>query len=257
MPWGLADAFSSANDPTPYQFGYVDRNQIADAYFYNLLPEITIFEFNGFYPQGLSLHSTTNRLPWDDDSNYRIIGAAAARAGFRWVSVTSQAFSVGPDSSKTDPNRVHADDMGGADQAFTIGPDPSKTDPDRFNTYDMEVTSRQRSRRVIVSTGWASSRSILVVPTSWRDHIWSYSSEPEDLHDMYTRMHAEIEKQWRVARENGLALVLLFHPVKFVGKPFHDDQFFEFRRTLLERAKQRAVPVMTFSDYADRLASMQ
>ena len=222
-----------------------------------MLPEIAIFEFNGFYPDGLSLHSTTNRLPWDDDSNYRIIGAAAARAGFRWVSVTSQAFSVGPGSSKTDPNRINADDMGGTDQAFTIGPDPSKTDPDRFNTYDMEVSSRQRSRRVTVSTGWGSSLSILVVPTSWRDRVWTYSFEPEDLRDMHTRMLAEIEERWQVAHEHGLALVLLFHPLKFVGKPYLDDQFLELRRTLLERAKQRAVPVMTFSDYADRLASMQ
>ena len=116
MPWGITDAFARAGDPTPYQYGYLDRDQILSAYYQNLLPEIAIFEFNGFYPQGLSLHSTTNRLPWDDDTNYRIIGAAAAEAGFRWVSVTSQAFSVGPD--------------------------PRMTDPAKFNHYDREVTSQ-------------------------------------------------------------------------------------------------------------------
>lgn len=231
MPWGLTDAFSPGGDPTPYQYDYIDRDQVLAAYFQNLLPEIDIFEFNGFYPEGLSLHSTTNRLPWDDDTNYRIIGAAAARAGFRWVSVTSQVFS--------------------------IGPDPARMDSRRFNAFDREVTSEQPSRWVRVRTGWRSSRSILVVPTSWRDHYRSNSSDPEDIKEMYARMREDIDRHWRVARERGLALVLLLHPVKYVGKPVHDEQFFEFRRTLLEQAKALAVPVMTFSDYASRLTSMQ
>ena len=231
MPWGLTDAFAAAGDATPYQYNYVDRGQVLDAYFHNLLPEIAIFDFNGFYPQGLSLHSTTNRLPWDDDTNYRIIGAAAARAGFRWVSVTSQAFS--------------------------IGPDPSKSDPRRFNAYDGEVTSRQQSRWVKTPSDWRSSRSILVVPTSWRDHYRSDPSDPEDVRLMYARMLEDIDRHWKVAKENGLALVLLLHPVKYIGRPLHDDLFLEFRKTLLERANKQAVPVMTFSDYANQLASMR
>ncbi len=231
MPWGLTDAFAAAGDPTPYQFAYVDRDQILSAYFHNLLPEIAIFEFNGFYPKGLSLHSTTNRLPWDDDTNFRIIGAAAARAGFRWVSVTSQAFSVGPD--------------------------PRRTDPRRFNAYDGDVTSEQPSRWLRVATGWGSSRSILVVPTSWRDHYRSESANPEDVSRMYARMREDIDRHWRVAKERGLPLVLLLHPVKYIGRPVHDQMFFEFRRALVEHAKKQAVPVMTFSEYTDHVISMQ
>jgi hypothetical protein len=231
MPWGLTDAFAAWRDPTPYQFGYVDRDQVLRAYFHNLLPEIAIFEFNGFYPEGLSLHSTTNRLPWDDDSNYRIIGAAAARAGFRWVSVTSQEFSIGPDRTRTDLRR--------------------------FNQYDSEVTSRQPSRWVRIPTGWLSSRSILVVPTSWRDSYIAESTDPEEVPRLFARMLEDIDRHWRVAKERGLALVLLFHPAAFVDKPLYDERFFEFKRSLLERAKTEAVPVMTFSDYANRLASMQ
>ncbi len=119
------------------------------------------------------------------------------------------------------------------------------------------MTSEQPSRWVRVRTGWRSSRSILVVPTSWRDHYRSNSSDPEDVQEMYARMREDIDRHWRVARERGLALVLLLHPVKYVGKPVHDEHFFEFRRTLLEQAKALAVPVMTFSDYANRLTSMQ
>lgn len=231
MPWGLTDGFAVVGDWTPYQFDYLDRDQILDAYFHNLLPEIAIFEFNGFYPQGLSLHSTTNRLPWDDDTNYRIIGAAAARAGFRWVSVTSKAFSVGPD--------------------------PRKTDPRRFNFYDKDVTSEQPSRWVRVATGWRSRRSVLVVPTSWRDQYRTESLDPEDVTDMYARMREDIDRHWQVAKERGLALVLLLHPVKYVGTPVHDELFLEFRRALVDRANKESVPVMTFSDYANHVAAMQ
>lgn len=231
MPWGLTDAFAGWRDPTPYQYGYLDQDRIFRAFFHNLLPEVEIFEFNGFYPEGLSLHSTTNRLPWDDDTNYRIIGAAAARAGFRWVSVTSQAFSLGTDRTKTDLSR--------------------------FNEYDSEVTSRQPSRWIRIPTGWLSSRSILVVPTSWRDRYVAESDGPEQAPLLFARMREDIDRHWRVAREHGLALVLLLHPAKFVGRPGHDEQFFELRRSLVERAKAEAVPVMTFSEYARQLASMQ
>ena len=230
MPWGLINAFATGGDRTPYQFVYVDPDRILRAFFHNLLPEITIFEFNGFYPRGLSLHSSANRLPWDDDTNYRIIAGAAARAGLRWVSVTSQAFS--------------------------IGPDPRRTDPAKFNAYDREVTSRQRSRWVHVRTGWGSTQSILVIPTSWRDHYYTKSTDPEHIGRVYTAMLEDIDRHWQVAREQGLALVLLLHPVKYVGLPIHDDMFFELKRTLLERAKRQGVPVMTFSDYTSRLASM-
>jgi hypothetical protein len=231
MPAGLRNAFIAVGDPTPYRFDFLDRDQMIDAYFHNLLPEVQIFEFNGFYPEGLSLHSSTNRLPWDDTVNYRIIGAAAARAGLRWASVTSQAFS--------------------------LGSDPSKTDPNRFNAYDDDITSHQPSRWVTVRTGWRSRHSTLVIPTSWRDHYWIESEDPQELRNMYSTMLEDIERHWRVAEENGLPLVLLIHPVKYVGKPLHDELFLEFRRALVDRAENRSVPIMTFSEYTSHLASMR
>lgn len=231
MPWGITDAFAAYSDATPYQYRYLNENQILNAYYRNLFPEIAIFEFNGFYPEGLSLHSTANRLPWTDDTNYRIIGAAAARAGFRWVSVTSRAFS--------------------------IGPDPTHTDPNLFNAYDPYVTSRQPSRWIRIPTGWGSTRSILVIPTSWRDAYHTESEDPEEIRDMYARMRKDIDRHWKVAREKGLPLVLLMHPVYRVGVDAQDELFFNFRRDLLEKAKRLDVPVMTFSEYADHLAAMQ
>lgn len=231
IPGGLTNAFIVVSDPTPYQFDYLDQDQLVDAYYYNLLPEIAIFEFNGFYPDGISLHSTTNRLPWDDWVNYRIIGTAAARAGLRWVSVTSQAFSLGPDRNKTDPYR--------------------------FNDYDDEITSRQPSHWVRIRTGWRSHHSTLVIPTSWRDQYWTESIDPLEVREMYADMLEDIDRHWRAAKERKLALVLLLHPSKYIGKPLHDELFFEFRRSLVERARMEAVPVMTFSEYASHLSSMQ
>ena len=108
-----------------------------------------------------------------------------------------------------------------------------------------------------VRTGWLERRTILVVPTSWRDHYRSESSSEQDVRAMYERMHEDIERHWRVAREEGLALVLLLHPVKFVGRPLHDEMFYQLKRTLLEEAKARSVPVMTFSEYTSKLASMR
>ena len=230
MPRGLGDAFDVASDLTPYQYGYVDKDQVLAAYYHNLLPEIDIFEFNGFYPRGLSLHSTTNRLPWDDDTNYRIIAAAAARAGFEWISVTSQAFSVrrGP---------------GGSGR--------------RADLYDREITSRQPSRWIRVPDGFSSTRSILAVPTSWRDQYLTRSTEEDDIRRMYALMREDIDRHWKAARDEGLALVLLFHPSKYLGKAVHDQQFLELRRALLEDAARLDVPVMTFSEYAARLEAMR
>jgi hypothetical protein len=231
MPQALTNAFIIGGDPTPYQFGHLDQDQMIGAYFHNLIPEIAIFEFNGFYPEGTSLHAAANRLPWDDDVNYRIIGAAAARAGLRWVSVTSQAFSIGPDRANPDPLR--------------------------FNDYDRVLTSRQPSQWVSARTDWRTRHSTLVIPTSWRDKYWTDSLDPQVVRDMYARMLEDIDRHWQAAKEDNLALVLLFHPSKYIGKPLHDERFLDIRRTLIERARGEAVPVMTFSDYTARLASMR
>ena len=231
MPWGLTDAYSAYNDWTPYQYGYLDKDEVLESYYHNMLPEAAIFEFNGFYPEGVSLHSTSNRLPWNDDINYRIIGAAAAHAGFAWVSVTSQAFSVGPD--------------------------PTRMDPSRFNLYDSEITSRQPSRWIRVPGEWGSTKSILVIPTSWRDSYPIDSTDPDDIREAYALMRKDIDRHWKAAREDGLPLVLLIHPVYRVGVDVHDELFFELRRDLLDKARQLEVPVMTLSEYANHVAAMQ
>jgi hypothetical protein len=70
-------------------------------------------------------------------------------------------------------------------------------------------------------------------------------------------MLEDIDRHWQAAKEDNLALVLLFHPSKYIGKPLHDERFLDIRRTLIERARGEAVPVMTFSDYTARLASMR
>lgn len=231
MPWGLMDAHAAFGDATPYQYFYLDRDQISNAYFHNLLPEIAIFEYNGFEPTGLSLHSTTNRLPWDDDTNYRVIGAAAARAGLEWVSVTSQKFSIGSDRNNMDRSR--------------------------FNRYDADITSRQRSFWLDVSIDWWTRRSVLIVPTSWRDHYQSESTEPDDVRKMYENMLRDINRHWKVAKSKKLALVLLFHPRRHVGLPVTDALFFDFRRMLVERARSEDIPILTFSEYTKKMASMR
>ena len=231
MPWGLTGAYSGVKDWTPYQYGYLDRDQVLESFYHNLLPEIAIFEFNGFYPDGISLHSTSNRLPWTDDVNYRIIGAAAAHAGLDWVSVTSQAFSVGADRTRADASR--------------------------FNQYDSTITSRQRSRWIRVPDGWGSTRSVLVIPTSWRDAYQKRTADPQDIRDTYARMRKDIDRHWKAAREEGLPLVLMIHPVYRVGVEHHDELFYEFRRDLLETARQLDVPVMTLSEYTNYVAAMQ
>ena len=231
MPWGLTNADTGWADWTPYQYGFLDMDQVLESYYHNLLPEISIFEFNGFNPEGVSLHSTSNRLPWSDDINYRIIGAAAAHAGLSWVSVTSQAFSVGPDRTKTDVSR--------------------------FNNYDSEITNRQRGPWIRVPTGWGSTKSTLVIPTSWRDAYSEESTGLKDPREIYALMREDIDRHWKVAREEGLPLVLLIHPVYRVGVEVQSELFFNFRRDLLDEARRLGVPVMTLSEYANRVAAMQ
>lgn len=230
MPWGLTDAYAGWHDWTPYQYGYLDKDRVLEAFYHNLLLEVAIFEFNGFYPEGISLHSTSNRLPWSDDINYRIIGAAAAHAGFNWVSVVSKSFSVGPQHVAADAHR--------------------------FNRYDSEITNRQPSRWIRVPAGWGSKKSILVIPTSWRDSYPIESTDPEDIRELYERMRDDIDRHWKVAKEEGLPLVLLLHPFHRVGLEHHDEHFFALRRDLLDKANQLNVPIMTLSEYTKHVAAM-
>ncbi len=222
MPAGLANAYRSWNDRMPYNYVYLDQDAMVNSYLSNLVHELRIMRSNGFDVRGLSLHGVHNRLPWDDDTNYRIIAVAAAAAGLEWVSVTTQLLSVGPyrDIRNTE----------------------------RFNLYDSDVTVKQRPFWVTVRTGLFSRARVLVIPTSWRDR-YEVGPRGKTYADAVQEMRTDINRQWRAAREIGAPFVLLFHPATFTLRSPEESLNLGLRRSLAEQANALGIPIMTFSDY--------
>lgn len=226
MPAGLSDAYKTYNDQTSYSYSFLDKDEMTNAFVNNLVHELRILRSNGFNVRGFSLHAIHNRLPWDDETNYRIVAIAAAATGLDWVSVTSQAFSLGSDRSKTDYKK--------------------------FNQYDRDVTIRQHPFWVTVRTGWFSSRRVLVIPTSWRDRYGIGLFGQSTYKGTVDIMRQDIERQWQAAHNTGSPVVLLFHPVGFTLKSPQESQHLKLRRSLVERAKSLGVPIMTFSEYYEK-----
>jgi hypothetical protein len=223
MPAGLANAWVVSNDPTPYQYDYLDKEEMIESYRHNIAHELKIFASNGFPVSGFSLHSYHNRLPWTDDENYKILAVVAGAAGFECLSVTTQAFSIGDD--------LH----------------PFRSA--KFNRYDRDVTVRQKPFWADIRTGWFRKRSVLVIPTYWRERYGVGLFGQETVEGVFRIMREDIERQWQAAMEVGAPLVLLFHPVGSLRREEKEEAHFRLRRILVERARAENIPIMTFSEY--------
>ena len=59
MPAGLANAWVVSNDPTPYQYDYLDKEEMIESYRHNIAHELKIFASNGFPVSALACTLTT------------------------------------------------------------------------------------------------------------------------------------------------------------------------------------------------------
>ena len=221
-------------DAMPYSMPYLDPAKVTEALYANLDIATDIFTHNGFSPRGLSLHSASNRLPWDDITNYRSFGAASAKMNLDWISVTTKEFSIGQQLIDHHPKKLK-----------------------NYNKFDGYITVRQVPFFVSVQTSLYASQRTLVIPTSWRDSrlfvLVQRDLNENEFDSLWQETKRDIFRQWKAAKENNSPLVLLLHPSPYLVTRDGLQMFSNIRHLLIEKAKEDQIPILTMSEYYQRV----